>query len=155
MMQRMQILIFHSTFEFTAARYFHLYKAHVLKIQLVGAGTPDKKIFKNELQRIGGNRILRGFDEQSILTSLYTIATFEYRYLLDKNSYAYAFYDAAYTEVKTVSLRQFDKPYGFGAGLAFETKAGIFQLSYALGSRLNNPIVIRNGKIHFGYLVSF
>jgi hypothetical protein len=147
--------IFHSTFEFIAARYFHLYKAHVFKIQLVGAGTPDKKIFKNELQRIGGNRILRGFDEQSILTSLYTIATFEYRYLLDKNSYAYAFYDAAYTEVKTVSLRQFDKPYGFGAGLAFETKAGIFQLSYALGSRLNNPIVIRNGKIHFGYLVSF
>ncbi|MEN9523500.1 MAG: hypothetical protein RL065_1877 [Bacteroidota bacterium] len=147
--------IFHSTFEVVAAKYFHLYKAHVLKFQLTGMGTPDKKIFKNELQRIGGNRILRGFDEQSILTSLYSIASVEYRYLLDKNSYAYFFYDAAYTEVKTVFLRQFDKPYGFGAGLAFETKAGIFQLSYALGSRLNNPIVIRNGKIHFGYLISF
>ncbi len=147
--------IFHSSFEIIAAKYFHIYKAHVLKLQLTGMGTPDKKIYRNELQRIGGNRILRGFDEQSIFTSLYSIATFEYRYLLDKNSYAYTFFDAAYTEVKTVSLRQFDSPYGFGAGLAFETKAGIFQLSYALGSRLNNPIVIRNGKIHFGYLISF
>jgi outer membrane translocation and assembly module TamA len=147
--------IFHTSFDFLVAKYFTLHKAHILKLQCSGMGTPDKKIFANELQRIGGNRNLRGFDEQSITASLYSLMTIEYRYLLDKNSYAYSFYDVAYTEIKTTSVRQFDKPYGFGVGLAFETKAGIFQMSYALGSRFNNPIVIRNGKIHFGYLVSF
>jgi hypothetical protein len=147
--------IFHTSFDFLIAAYFPIYKAHILKLQCSGIGTPDKKIFNNEVQRIGGNRNLRGFDEQSIATTLHSILTVEYRYLLDKNSYAYSFYDVAYTEIKTTSVRQFDKPFGFGVGLAFETKAGIFQMSYALGSKLNNPILIRNGKIHFGYLVSF
>ena len=70
-------------------------------------------------------------------------------------SYVYAFSDVAYTEVKSVALRQFDTPYGFGVGFAFGTKAGIFQLSYALGSRLGNPILIKTGKIHFGLAMKF
>ena len=147
--------ILHSHIDFLFANYQPIYKRSVLKLQLAGAGSPDKKIYTNELTRIGGNRLLRGFDEQSILASFYTVATAEFRYLLDKTSYAYAFYDWGYTEIKSVSLRQIDKPYGFGVGVAFGTKAGIFQLSYALGSRLDNPIIIKNGKIHFGLAMSF
>ncbi len=147
--------ILHSRIDFAVANYFPLIKRNVLKLQVSGGGSPDKKIYANELTRIGGNRLLRGFDEQSISTSFFTVATAEYRLLLDKFSYAYAFYDWGYTEVRTVTLRQFDNPYGFGVGVAFGTKAGIFQLSYALGSRLDNPIIIKNGKIHFGLAMSF
>ena len=147
--------ILHSHVDFSFANYQRLYKRNVLKLQMKGGGSPDKKIYTNELTRIGGNASLRGFDEQSILTSFYSIFTTEYRYLLDATSYAYAFSDVAYTEVKSVALRQFDTPYGFGVGIAFGTKAGIFQLSYALGSRLGNPILIKTGKIHFGLAMKF
>jgi len=48
-----------------------------------------------------------------------------------------------------------DQPFGFGAGMTFETRAGIFGISYALGRQLNNPIDFRTGKIHFGYVSLF
>ena len=147
--------ILHSHVDFLFAKYQRLYKHNVLKLKVASGGSPDKKIYTNELTRIGGTHLLRGFDEQSILTSFYSVFTAEYRYLLDLHSFVYLFGDYGYTEIKSVSLRQFDTPYGFGAGVAFGTKAGIFQLSYALGSRLNNPIVVKNGKIHFGLLMSF
>jgi hypothetical protein len=46
-------------------------------------------------------------------------------------------------------------PFGFGAGIAFTTKAGLFYLSYALGKQLDNPISFKTGKIHFGLAVQF
>jgi hypothetical protein len=48
-----------------------------------------------------------------------------------------------------------DFPFGFGAGIAFTTKAGLFYLSYALGKQLDNPISFKTGKIHFGLAVQF
>jgi hypothetical protein len=44
---------------------------------------------------------------------------------------------------------------GFGAGLNFETRAGIFAFNYALGKKNQNPIDFRAGKIHFGYISIF
>jgi len=45
-------------------------------------------LFENELFRLGGINSLRGVDENSILTSTFTIGTLEFRYLLrcDKSS---------------------------------------------------------------------
>jgi hypothetical protein len=48
-----------------------------------------------------------------------------------------------------------DTPFGFGAGISFETKAGIFSINYALGKQFNNPIELRSGKIHFGIVNYF
>jgi len=48
-----------------------------------------------------------------------------------------------------------DTPIGFGAGTSFETKAGIFSLTYALGRQFNNPVELRGGKIHFGFTSLF
>jgi len=47
----------------------------------------NENLFENELYRIGGMRILRGFDEESIYASMYTAFTFEFRYLFEKNSF--------------------------------------------------------------------
>ncbi len=112
-------------------------------------------LYQNELFRIGGNRLLRGFDEEALLVSLYAVLTAEYRFIIGQNSYIYTFADYAYIESKTVSAQITDQPLGFGAGMTFETKAGIFGLSYALGRQLNNPIDFRAGKIHFGYVNLF
>jgi hemolysin activation/secretion protein len=109
------------------------------------------------LYRVGGLKTLRGFDEESILASSYYIFTLEYRYLLEENSYLYFFGDGAYTENLSISYTgdRYDTPYGFGAGISFETKAGIFSINYALGSQYGNPIDVRAGKVHFGIVNYF
>jgi outer membrane protein assembly factor BamA len=110
--------------------------------------------FENELYRIGGLRTLRGFDEESIFASAFSIMTVEARYLLEQNSYAHIFWNGAWYENNSFGRYRRDLPWGFGAGMSFETKAGIFSFSYALGRQLGNPFQMRTGKIHFG-IVSF
>jgi len=112
-------------------------------------------IFQNELFRIGGLKTLRGFDEESIYASAFSIFTLEYRYILEQNSYLYVFGDGAYYEKNSVGNIVHDTPIGFGAGISFETKAGIFSINYALGKQFDNPIQLRSGKIHFGIVNYF
>lgn len=126
-----------------------------IKIGNQSAMLYGSSIFQNELFRIGGLKTLRGFDEESIYASAFTITTIEYRFILEQNSYLYAFYDQAFYENNTTSNYVKDDPFGFGAGISFETKAGIFSISYALGKQFDNPIQLRSGKIHFGIVNYF
>lgn len=112
-------------------------------------------VFKNELFRIGGLRTLRGFDEESIYTSSYVIPTLEYRFLFGQNSNILLFAEGAWYENNSSSAYSNDMPYSVGAGINFDTKAGIFSLNYALGSQKGNGIDIRSGKIHFGLTALF
>ncbi len=98
---------------------------------------------------------LRGFDEESIFASSYVVGTIEYRFLLEENSWFFAFTDFAWYENNSKDAWDTDTPYGFGTGVTFETKAGIFALTYALGSRYGQPIELRSGKIHVGFIGLF
>ena len=122
-----------------------------IKIGAQAAFLEGETTFQNELYRIGGLNTLRGFDEESIYASTYTIMTLEYRFILDQNSYLYFFGDQAWYENKDTH----DYPTGFGVGISFETKAGIFSINYALGKQFNNPIELKSGKIHFGIVNYF
>lgn len=113
------------------------------------------QLLQNELFRLGGARRLRGFDEESIFASHFHILSLEYRFLLSQNSRFSVFSDLAWLEEDRFGLSRTDFPYGFGVGLDFETGAGIFGLSYALGSQQGNPIVFREAKLHFGYVNRF
>ncbi len=112
-------------------------------------------LFQNELYRIGGNKTLRGFDEEAIFASLYSVFTAEYRFIIGENSFLYAFGDYAYLQNKSTLADLDDHPFGFGVGMTFETKAGVFGISYALGRQMGNPIDLRAGKIHLGYVNYF
>lgn len=115
----------------------------------------NKQVFLNELFRLGGLRRLRGFDEESINASLFGIATIEYRFLLERNSNLYVFGDYAYYERDILNTHFSDRPYGFGAGIRFQTKPGIFSINYALGSQQGNPVLFKTAKIHFGFVNYF
>lgn len=111
-------------------------------------------IYANEQIRFGGLQTLRGFDEESLLGTTMSRVTVEYRFLLDQNSHFLFFFDQGFYENKTRNYFN-DKPYGFGAGMSFGTKAGMFSIIYALGSQNGNPINFRDGKIHIGYFAVF
>ncbi|MEX2484129.1 MAG: POTRA domain-containing protein [Brumimicrobium sp.] len=112
------------------------------------------KIYTNELYRFGGLLSQRGFDEEQLLATTLTTFTVEYRFLADKNSHAFAFFDQSIYENNASGYSR-DTPFGFGAGFSFGTNVGIFSISYALGKKFDNPIQIREGKVHFGYVAFF
>lgn len=135
--------------------YIPLKKRSVIKLSSKNGLTFNESLFDNELIRIGGLFTLRGFDEESIFATFYSIATVEYRYILEQNSFLYLFFDGAYYEKDNVKGYVSDRPIGFGAGMSFDTKAGIFSISYALGKQFDNPILFRSAKIHFGFINYF
>ena len=141
--------------DFEASAYIPIKNRSTFKIGAQSAFLFGETIFQNELYRIGGLKTLRGFDEESIYASAYSILTVEYHYILEQNSYLYLFGDGAYYENRNVLEFVHDTPFGFGAGISFETKAGIFSINYALGKQFDNPIELKSGKIHFGIVNYF
>ncbi|MCP4438289.1 MAG: BamA/TamA family outer membrane protein [Aureispira sp.] len=143
-------------FDLSHSHFFGITKWSTIMARIKSGLIVSKNpIYENELYRIGGNKLLRGFDEESIFASWYNILTLEWRFLFGTNSYAYVFGDVAYTQNKSIDNDSQDWPYGFGIGVALETKVGIFGLSYALGAQQGNPILFQNGKVHFGYIFAF
>ena len=115
----------------------------------------EQDLYQNELYRLGGSKQLRGFDEQTIFSDLYNIITLEYRLLLGENSYLAAFADYGFVRNELLLTNKWDNPLGIGAGLNFETGAGIFGISTAVGKTREIPLNLRNAKIHFGYISVF
>jgi hypothetical protein len=111
----------------------------------------DKKIYENELYRSGGFEMMRGFEEDEILSSAYSIFTAEYRFLLSQKSFLQLFYDLGFVEknIKT------DRLMSFGTGLKFSTNTGIFSLAFAIGKTNQQSIQFSNTKVHIGYSVVF
>ncbi len=137
-------------------KYFPISKRTTLQTRIrAGWIISQEPIFRNEQFRIGGNALLRGFDEESVFTTNYVIGTLEYRLLIGQNSFIFIFGDYGYTEDVTENTRNFDKPLGVGGGMTFETKVGVFGLSLAIGRQNDNPFDFRNIKTHFGYVSYF
>ena len=112
-------------------------------------------IYQNEQFRLGGNRLLRGFDEESIFATRFGVFTMEYRVLLGLNSYAFLFGDLSYLEDLTAAGKRFDSPYGFGGGITIDTRAGLLGISLAWGTRRSDSLDFRNAKVHLGFISYF
>lgn len=120
-----------------------------------GVKVAEQDLYQNELYRLGGSKQLRGFDEQTVFSDLYNIVTLEYRLLLGENSFLAAFADYGFVRNQLLASDKWDNPLGIGAGLNFETGAGIFGISTAVGKTRDVPLNLRNAKIHFGYISVF
>ena len=141
--------------ELTVDFYLPVLKRGVINLGSMAGWMQAENIFSNELYRLGGLRSLRGFDEQSLNASSFVIWKAEYRFILEQNSYLLLFYNQAWYEDKSKTAVLSDTPYGYGAGITFETKLGIFSFTYALGSQQGNPIEFRSAKVHFGLINYF
>lgn len=134
-----------------------VFQRSTIKIGLRGGGIfSEKPVFANENYRLGGNKLLRGFDEESLFATRFLVGTAEWRLLIGPNSFLAAFADWGYLENLSRQTRLFLRPLGIGAGLNFETKAGIFGISAAVGRRdLGQIIEFRATKFHLGYVSLF
>jgi outer membrane protein assembly factor BamA len=112
-------------------------------------------IYQNELYRIGGNKILRGFDEESIFASLYAIGTVEGRLLTGQNAYLFAFFDYGYLQNQSIGRNITDFPFGFGLGMTLQVGSGVLTFSVATGRQLQNPLNFQATKIHVGFVSFF
>lgn len=139
----------------TGARFFKTGKQTVLKTALTTALVQSPQLFRNELFQLGGFKMLRGFDEESIFASAYAVVTLEYRLLIGLNSYLYTFTDGGWVQNKSQFANTTNQFLGAGLGMAFETKAGIFNVAFAAGKRNDVPLNLRQAKIHFGYVNFF
>lgn len=143
--------------EAQVSKFWPLGRWFTLKTAYRGGLIYNDGLAENELFRIGGQKLLRGFDDESLFASMYQVFILEMRYLISRNSYFSAFVDGGYVEKRVYDQPTINwTPYGFGLGLAFETRAGVFGLSYALGHLdSDNPLLFKNAKIHFGYVSLF
>jgi outer membrane protein assembly factor BamA len=135
--------------------YFPLGKRSTILLRIRAGHFINDNMFRSEMYRLGGLKSIRGFDEQSIFASSYGIGTLELRYLLEQNSNLFVFLDQAFYESAVQEQVVTDTPFGFGGGINFETGAGVFSLTYALGRQFDNNISFRSGKLHFGFISFF
>ena len=139
-----------------AAKYFPLGNQRSTVKTAINAGMfQSGNVFRNELFQLGGYKLLRGFDEESQYLSQFAIATAEFRYLVGQNSFFYALADGGWGRNSSQNIKTNYTYFGTGLGLAFETKAGIFNLAWAVGKRNDTEFNLRQSKIHFGFVNYF
>ena len=139
-----------------AAHYFPIGRAATLKLGVSAGIYSSPNTYRNDLFLIGGYKLLRGFDEESIYASQYAVFTAEYRYLVGTNSNFFGFSDLGFTKTKYTAASYSNNFLSAGVGTEFETKFGLLSLTYAVGKRNDVKFDIRNAsKIHFGYINYF
>lgn len=133
----------------TRLRGEHIFNLNFQNSIFIGSNTGalfSENYFINELFRFGGITSIRGFDENSIDASIYSVLNTEYRYLLSNDSYIHSIIDFAYFENSALDIQS--NLYSFGFGLGLQTKAGIFKLNIANGKQDSQSFRFSNTKIH-------
>ncbi|MFY7651665.1 MAG: hypothetical protein ACOVQE_03145, partial [Chitinophagaceae bacterium] len=133
--------------------YTKLGRQSVFKSAFQGAHIQSARLFTNELFQIGGIKLLRGFDEESILAGSFGVATTEYRYLIAENSYFQVFSDIGFVQNP---VQKTEKWYwGLGGGIALQTKQGIINVAMAIGKEGANAFNTRQLKLHIAFVSFF
>lgn len=140
----------------SAAHYFPVGKQATVRTAFNGGVFSSQSTFRNELFQIGGYKLLRGFNEESIYATQYAVLTAEYRYRLALNSFFFGFADGGWVRNKYQQVNLKNTFISAGLGLAFETRFGLLNISYAAGKRDDVKFSFREAsKIHFGYVNYF
>lgn len=112
-----------------------------------------KKYITNELDRIGGTLNIRGFKNESILSSRNSIVNFEYNYLPNRLTSLYAITDYAYT-VNDVNNTK-NNLFGFGLGYRKKLKSSILDFSYTVSKIDNHSLNFKNAVVNIKYVSFF
>lgn len=138
----------------SGAHFYQLGKQTTLKLGANAGIYQSASFFRNELFQIGGNRLLRGFDEESQFVSQYFVGTAEFRLLTGLNSNFFGFIDGGWGKHPLENV-QTHTYISAGAGLSFQPKAGLINVTLAVGKRNDADFNLRQSKIHIGFVSFF
>lgn len=133
--------------------YFSLSKRNVIHLANRTYYLDQKVIFQSDQMQLGGGRSIRGFNENQFFSDAFTSFTAEYRFILEQNSFLFAFSDYSILQDKVNNSQYY--PIGIGFGMNYETSAGIVSFSYAVGKVGDIPFQPARGKIHIGLVSQF
>lgn len=135
--------------------FFNFFARQVLALSVNGRELRGPSFENSDLFRLGGTSTLRGYREEQFLGSRVLWTNIEYRFLLTRRTFAFAFFDTGYylrnAEPERNILKAEDFLYGYGLGLNLETGLGVLAVSFALGEGDS----FTEGKIHFGLVNEF
>jgi outer membrane protein assembly factor BamA len=136
------------------AKFLPLGRQTTLKLGANAGMFQSPSIFRNEHFQIGGNRLLRGFNEESQFVSQYAVGTIEFRLLTGMNSNIFAFADGGWGRYPLERVSSHTYISG-GLGLSFQPKAGLINVTWAVGKRDDAAFNLRQSKIHIGFVSFF
>lgn len=139
--------------EAIANNIFNLNYRNSIFLQNISSILISESYLVNELFRFGGINSIRGFNENSIDASFYSIINTEYRYEFNDGVYIHSIIDLAYFQNETLSINE--NLYSFGIGLGLSTKAGLFKFNVANGNTENQNFNFSNTKIHISLSSKF
>jgi outer membrane translocation and assembly module TamA len=109
----------------------------------------------NDLVRIGGSEVLRGFNQESIATDRFALGSIECHFVAQQKVSLYIFTDKAIVSQLTSNSRTHSWPQGIGIGSLLLVGNGVLKFNYALGQGFGEVFQLRNAKVHIGYTASF
>lgn len=133
------------------------FRRQVIAPSLNGYMMISKEFTENDLNRFGGATSLRGFREDQFQSSLMLWSDLEYRYLLDRSSFAFLFAALGYYERPRLITEPSSQPnitewlYSYGFGFRYGTPIGIMKFTYAISGEDD----FTNGKVHVGLRARF
>jgi len=140
-------------FNLNTFKIFNLNTKNSIYFRFDGAILNSDNYLTNELFRFGGIRSIRGFEENSLIASLYSVLNTEYRYQLNNTIYIHSIFDAAYFENDITQAKE--KLFAFGLGFGVFTKAGLLKFNYANGKSENQKFKFSDSKIHLSLTAVF
>lgn len=112
----------------------------------------SEQVTDSDLLRFGGARSLRGYSEEQFRGSQVIWGDVEYRYLLDRSSYLFAFGGIGYYQrpklltEPNADFETSDVLYSTGFGISYKIRIGRLKLTYAISPQER----LGNGKVHVG-----
>jgi len=120
--------------------------------------TPQAVVPYSEQTRLGGLNTLRGYQQEFFSGTRIGWNNLELRWLTSRQSRIFLFADVGYyyrkiyADAEKTRIRTEDGwPVGYGFGLRFQTRMGLFGLDYGLGRRTS----LSTGMVHFGITSRF
>lgn len=149
------ILLSQSTYSFMLdmVRYTPIGSSWVVKSRFDAKVWIAPSISTGEMFYIGGNKLPRGFDDNSLVVPWYATMSHELQYYLSEYFYSNIFVDV--TVLKNSLNNQIDKPLGLGAGIALRTGENIFSIQFGTGFQNKIGQSPNSIKVHLNYVNVF
>jgi len=133
----------------TSSYLFNINKRNSVFLKNNSSLSFSKELLENELERIGGETNLRGFNEDSIIASSYNVFNFEYNYHINKETSLYSISDFALT--KNAILNTSNKLFGIGIGYKTKLKSSLLNVNYSIGMTENQTTNTKNGILNIKF----